>query len=968
MKGKHLAWIAALVVGTGAAACGDNSDLCGPGTTAVDGVCTPAGSGSGTETCGSGTTDTDGVCVPNCTGGTVFDPAQGCVFDPNQCHDGTVFIVGQGCVDPTSGLTVDVMEGAEPNGAINHVPVVIDPTTNDPLEANAVVPAGAITIKDVGQTEVVKGTLAPFQDNDGDGYQDGDCDVYTVHVTAPALVNIAVDGVDGAEGGLLAVELATSATDPLANYVRFAVNLSGDTASRQMLFPAAGDYAIAVVDSRTLELGGPYGGSGADYYMSIAQVAFPTAGTAVTVGSDGHFGSDAETITSAADAVFQVPMGLGFNTVTATSTSLFQFAPDFAIYNDGGFKAIANVQGASVSAGYAAGDTTLVIVDPVIDLAPDDPGATYDLEIRTSVNAKPFCATDCSGSAQDAGETEVQNAPPLDFSGFFPVFDPTQLASLNTWFYDAAAGPESDAFAVSFDKPVDGVLFDANGNAVAAFTGYTGNTMTGYDGQIRVPAAGRYYFVAYDPAGAPGDSLTATTQEAPVAPVALTFNAQSGAQAVNFANSNLFTYSADANTNPWETFAAQSAKTGDVTAHFYDPTTAFGRLDPMTQDTTVNNGGANVTFSPDAHEVFSLVMADTNNPVGHILLDDSTTNYLVTTNAETPAGASFKLSIGARTFVDLGSENIGDPQQTHTESGQANGAQTFFLLRTAAGNLMSTALNPTGTLAPNVELDNLANDESQTLTLGPSALGGGESAALPSHPGGWLAFSATATGIAVGTGSYDVVYSVAPEGNYGSASVNATFTDLTTTSGGVTSCSGGATKVAFTGEDGFPADDEGVSDLIAAPAGFQFFGADVGAFRVSTNGFLSLESDLDGSFGVCAGAPGFICAVEIPTAAAPTAIVAPFWTDLFQVVACTKTTGQTETIEWVGFDNAGQAVKVQAVLDAGTQQITLLWSGATKDNGADASIGIEDFAGTTGTSLGFDSPIAIPGSIRFSVQ
>lgn len=960
------------VVAAAAVACGDNSAECGPGTTNVDGVCTGGGSGSGT--CGSGTTNTNGVCVPNCTDGTMFDPTQGCVFDPGQCHDGTVYIAGKGCVDPTAGLVVNVDEGAEPNG----LGIVVDHSTQDPLEANATVPAGQLTIQDIGQTEVVHGYIKPFQDEDGDGIPDGDADAYTVHVSQPTLVNIAIDGIGGVEGGMVAVEALTGPSDPLAPYRRELLNIDGDTATRQMLFPAAGDYAIVVCDSRTLEIGGPFGGSAAEYYMSISQVAMPTTGAVFAVDSSGSGGgSDAGTVAATAVQVYQVQMGLGFNTVRVSTTTTLEFTPDLVVYNNGVFQAEAQqdfFDASTVTAGYAATDTTLVIVDPIVDLSP---AAPYEVDVQTSVDAKPFCATDCSAAPQTAAEGEVQNAPPIDTSGFQPVLDRTQFALLNTWFYDTTAANESDAFALSFDRPLDGVWFDVNGNVVDLFTAYSGNTITGYSGQLRLPTAGRYYFVAYDPTGTPGTTtVTATTQLQAQTPVALTFGAQTDAQTVNFANSNLFSYAADANANPWQTFSAQSTKTGNVTAHVFDPTTAFGRLDPLVENTTATGGGSNVALSPDALELFTMTLPESNVGIGHILLDDTTTNYLITTTAAVTANApSFKLGTAARAFVDLGTENAADAALTTHETNQANNQATFFLLRTTAGNQMLTQVAPQGALKPDVELDSVNNDESLSLELGPSTLGASESGALPSHDGGWLAFAVTPTGL-TGTGAYDVTNSVVAGTGYGSASVNATFTELTQTVKGVTTCSGGSTTVAFTGDQGFLANDEGLSDLIATPAGFEYFGADIGAFRVSTNGFLTFDADVDSAAGVCVGSDGTfdtLCAVALPDPGAPNAIVAPLWTDLVDVTACTKITGQTETIEWVGLTVGGFGildVKFEVQLDALTDQITFLYDGSTEDSGGDASIGLEDYAGGSGVSVSFDTDggVTIPGAIRFNVQ
>ena len=82
--------------------CGDNSKICGPGTTDKDGVCTP------TET------------PPMCSDGTILDPStNSCVIDPDACQNGTVLINNR-CVDPTDGLVsqFQVVADVDPTATI----------------------------------------------------------------------------------------------------------------------------------------------------------------------------------------------------------------------------------------------------------------------------------------------------------------------------------------------------------------------------------------------------------------------------------------------------------------------------------------------------------------------------------------------------------------------------------------------------------------------------------------------------------------------------------------------------------------------------------------------------------------------------------------------------------------------------------------------------------------------------------
>src|SRR5690348_6131944 len=78
-----------------AAGCGDNSALCGEGTTNVKGYCVA----DGTATCGQG---------------TIMDGNGNCVIDPIACAAGTVYDNGE-CVPEGTNVHADYEEGPEPN-------------------------------------------------------------------------------------------------------------------------------------------------------------------------------------------------------------------------------------------------------------------------------------------------------------------------------------------------------------------------------------------------------------------------------------------------------------------------------------------------------------------------------------------------------------------------------------------------------------------------------------------------------------------------------------------------------------------------------------------------------------------------------------------------------------------------------------------------------------------------------------
>jgi hypothetical protein len=250
-----------------------------------------AGCGDNARVCGTGTMDVSGVCVPvttaGCGDGTKLDNGE-CVVDPTTCQAGTVLIADR-CVDPTLGLTVDLEESPEPNGL--QIASGVEPSA---------APAGAITLKPTGQTFVIHGHLTPFRDADGDGQLDPDFDTYTITVTGPTLLAISVDGVGGAQGAFYATGALPG--PPAVRYERYGLNLTGDTAKRRLFLPRAGDYQLAIADTRSLAVGknppppagsgGAAGGLAAEYYASLTVEAIPppatitlTAGAGTTTGT-----------------------------------------------------------------------------------------------------------------------------------------------------------------------------------------------------------------------------------------------------------------------------------------------------------------------------------------------------------------------------------------------------------------------------------------------------------------------------------------------------------------------------------------------------------------------------------------------------------------------------------------------------------------------------------------------------------
>jgi hypothetical protein len=341
---------------TAAAGCGDNSKVCGPGT---------------------GDLDDDGFCEaggpPMCSNGTILDMATStCVIDPASCQHGTV-LIDHRCVDPTEALVVDLSEGPEPNNA--------GTAGVEPSGAFA----GGIELPAGGAAFVVKGTIHPFRDADGDGEVDPDMDTYTFAVGAPALLDVSVDGVNGLMAAFLVVPLDSN---PAAAWRRFGINITGDTSRRQLYLPAAGSYGISVADTRSLFLDAgspPAAGNGAaaghpqaTYFLSISVVPAP-APTQLT--PSGGVATSTGTLAPGEVKLFTAPMGPGQNEIELAVPATPRAA--VAVTRNDAYKADAaeDQQPALVTVdGFLPGDVAVIAADTVYHYGPG--AASYTLTVR----------------------------------------------------------------------------------------------------------------------------------------------------------------------------------------------------------------------------------------------------------------------------------------------------------------------------------------------------------------------------------------------------------------------------------------------------------------------------------------------------------------------------------------------------------------------------------------------------------
>lgn len=888
------------------AGCGDNSAQCGPGTKDRDGVCTP------TATCGAGTTPdiVTGQCVPDgtmvCTDGTVFDPGTNtCKVDPNACQDGTVLIGGH-CVDPTAGLVVDVEEAPEPNGL-----GLLGEASNNP--------AGIVTLKPVGQHFVVHGKITPFEDNNGDGINDADIDAYRLTVTGPTLLHVTADGVHGLAAGFVALD-DVAPTSSLATWIRYGINLTGDTSDRQLFLPAAGTYLLAISDTRSLFLqGGAAGSDVAEYYVTIDAVNMPAPTALTTSTVTGKIGGDV--------VLYTPTMGTGINAVTLDMPAV-QANASVVLLNNGAFETFGDEGTGPAQAlilGLLANDTPMIVVDDTYNyaIAPVD----YTLTVTTS-DASPLSTT--GGTVT---EPEQTNTAPAS-AGDAPLLD--------QFYFDTTAADQTVGLSLAWNHAVRGELFDSGLNIVATFSslGTTAPTWTTYKGLLRIQHPGRYTFIVYDPTGTAGTtqlSATSTITVLDATPIA------EGTPTASIAVDPVLravplTY--DTGTDPWQLFDVAGANTGGQTASVYDAAIAYGRLDTLTSSTGPVTG--------DVTPIFAHTYPVAGGAIGRIVLDDPTSWYVEVSAAAPAATATINVHFDKRAIIDLGTIAAGDSAQSTNNPLGGTTTTGYVLYRSAGGDPAAITVHPqVGPLNTRFQFVN-ADESPSGAVINTSNNGDDTTTLVTTHP--WTAFEVSAVANPPTTQQYDVTVAVGTPIAYGDAAGTTAFTSICGT--------GGAVDILFAadGTGNGPANDEGLSAAIAAPAGMTFYSAPVTTLRVSTNGWLTFGTPVDAAF----------ANQNIPDAAQPNGVVAPYWDDLANVTACRKQVGTKLTIQWDGtLLGQATAVHAQAILDGATGTIELVYAATQAATGDSATIGLEDPAGANAALHSFNTAAAItPGQSR----
>lgn len=457
-----------------AAACGDNSEACGPGTSDVGGECTP----------------NVGMI---CGDGTLFDPASGaCLPDPGLCGSGTVLINGT-CQDPTAGLSVDLEEGPEPNG----------------FEPGAAF-AGDIALKPIGDPKgfVVHGCIKPNADV-------ADFDDFRITVTAPTLIDVTADGVHGLAAGFVAL-----GDDPaIATWQRFGLNTMTDMSHRELFLPKAGTYELVMADTRSLL--GIVDGSGvlvpagnADgtscYYVTLNQEAIPTPiHLAVPVGTND--------VISNKVLFYSGTLPSGVIDLQESIASPYAL-PAFAVLISDQLRVLDD-RGEVAFAGVKDTDTDLIAVDTVYNYAFTPPNFEVSFAAATTAQALPTTNT----SVTTTSKTQVGTLFITTNQFYFDAPSDEATLGMNLASTKTVQGVvwDSDLHVVS---------------RFGGFTPV--QTFTSYVGLWRAPKAGRYYLALIDPSDGAGTSFTITSTVTQLVPAAVAIDTPLTAQTPNPFGSN----------------------------------------------------------------------------------------------------------------------------------------------------------------------------------------------------------------------------------------------------------------------------------------------------------------------------------------------------------------------------------------------------------------------------------------------
>jgi hypothetical protein len=598
MKGVHnrvvvAALATALAAGLaagGGLGCGDDA-RCGPGTVLAGDQCVPDGS----VICPQGTTFVDGACQ----------------LDDSACAAGTVLIDGH-CVADDGAIPVDLEEHAEPND---------DPA----LDA----PAGGFALGPQGTALVLHGCVLPRADLDGNGNLDPDRDVWLVTTDAPATVEITADGVGGLVAGFAVIAADPALAQSLRTYQRFGINLTSDTAARQVYLPQAGTYALVMTDARSLLLGGTgAGGPGACYYTTVRRVATPAPVplTAPQTATDDR----GQVRLFAFD-----PATRGRVVRVTVNTSSSAMMPAFVVLRGAAATLQATVRGnrTSVAAGGLEPHEPIVVVsDMEYDWGLTPQAYTYDV---VDLEARPLPADGTVTLTKKNGLNPF--AVYADYEYFY--FD---LAAAGTIVrFDVSATSAAPATPLPIDLVITrrDVLNASDVVALVEPFGEPGRP-GGFVGEyVRFAQPGRYYLVLQDPNGTSGDTYTLSSRWAPLPSTPVQLGTPTASAPLPPGGSAFHTLELTAPIwiEAGVTASGFPAGAGSARVSLYD---------------LAGSGWLGGNYLP---VVSAPVSSDGSDPLGRVLIHDNR-DYLGRVDAigAPAAGATYSLAVRDRDHVELG--------------------------------------------------------------------------------------------------------------------------------------------------------------------------------------------------------------------------------------------------------------------------------------------------------------------------
>jgi hypothetical protein len=845
------------------------------------------GDNSSAVECANGTKLEGNECVPDgtviCDQGTMFDVATGqCVLDPSACAAGTVLMDGM-CV-PEGTIVADHEEAAEPNDDVG---------------------AGMFDAPALDQAVTIHGCVTPRDGN-------ADTDIWIVTAATPMLLEITADGVGGLAAAFIFQDLGIAS---LETYIRFGLNLTGDTSKRQVYLPVAGQYALIMDDSRVLFTGEAVGSATTCYYGTIKQVALP-AGTPMTFPTTT--GMDSGNVR----VITHTPGQAGdLLDITQTTTSEI-LSPSFVLRKKGGFYASVafddNIGAAfSTIGGFAPTDTVDIIVDNAINYALTPQPYSFDL-FDVAAQQLPMGGEQITLTKHNG---ENPNFPWVDLN--YSWFD---VAAGDVVRFDVTSSVSVQMFILRRDIFTPAGAFDS----IAALP-----TSDTFNGQfVRFKTAGRYYLMTNQAGGVAGETYTLTATRAHAVPTALTYGTAATAQTLPASGARFHTL--DLNNQNWIELGVTATDfgAGNVRTMLYD-ISGEGWL-----------GGAGSAGANYPVVQTSTQLADGTAPAGRITAGD-TRDFLVRVESTDAVGAAPTYDIIARdrAHVALGTITPATPIVRTNMDATAAGAVTRYLVLGTSGHNVAASVTPVdGAVDISLQRRNV-DDSAFGTAINAGGAGAAENLTATFGAKPWIAYTVTNTSATTTNLTSNLT-----------ATLPLPFVDI---------CATGTVFPAPLNGSG----DDQFSAMQTLPGGFtfNFFGVAQTNYIVSANGFITFASTPP----VCTTG-GCRANGAIPSAVQPNGIIAPYWDDLGAVKICKKEEATKVTIQWTAgfsFDHPVEddsAAQMQVVLNS-NGQIDLIYGAGHTLNGVSATVGIENDDGTVGTQVSRDTADGVLPSSSLSL-